>query len=253
MMHMPAGKELRIRRLFPRGSALVFDCTNSKLEPLHVIRTLIRSEVDAVILRPATLELVAEELEGISVILQLDDGSGTGMLLLTVRAAVELGADAVMASLRWEIEQQHRKFRHVTTYARSLGVPVVIDLVSENWLEYARLIAEFGADVLLTRITDTREQPADFRELQRLTGKPVLAFVPEDPDRTATELVDLMYSVLQWGVQGIVLPSELLERPEASSLLASAQALIHQGIEKEQALKMVRPPSPEELEGLEEE
>src|SRR5271157_2363480 len=96
---MTLGKSLRLRRVFANGRALIVDCGPLAGECLGKVRLLARAGADAVVITPGLLDVVAEELAGLSVILQIDGGPGRAQQLLSVQAALEMGAEAVLVGV----------------------------------------------------------------------------------------------------------------------------------------------------------
>jgi DhnA family fructose-bisphosphate aldolase class Ia len=79
---MNLGKALRLRRIFANGRALIVDCEPPSDDPVAKVRLLARTGVDAVVLTPGLLDIVAEELGALSVILRIDGTRGSRLVLL---------------------------------------------------------------------------------------------------------------------------------------------------------------------------
>lgn len=195
---MNLGKSLRLRRIFSSGRALIVDLHALSADPIAQVRRLARGPVDAFVLTPGLLEIVAEEIGSVAVVLE------TG----SAAEAVEMGADAMFAGAI--------QVDAVRTEARRLGMPV---FAYKN-------AADLSADVLCVDPTDT----AAF-EAGRLLRKPVVVrFGPADAERVVLDA----HAVLQSPVEGILLDAQAAE-PAA---LDALHALVHQGVSAAEALAL---------------
>ena len=228
---MALGKSLRLRRIFANGRALIVDCESLAEEPVAKVRLLARAGVDAVVLTPGLLDLVAEELGALSVILRIDGGMGRGQQLVSVQAALEMGVEAVLVSVAVRgpgPSEALERFGRVTEDARRLGMPVLAEITAENWLEVARLVADYGADVIQARFVP---EPAAYRHLVRVTGRPFVAGIgPEQLSHAG--LLQRVYELMQGAAQGVVLGQATLSE---GPMFRAIHALVHQGISAEEA------------------
>lgn len=235
---MKLGKSLRLRRIFANGRALIVDCGPLAGDRLGKVRQLARAGADAVVLTPGLLDMVAEELGGLSVILRIDGGLRKAQQLLSVQAALEIGAEAVLvgveASDREPCEGLERLGR-VTEDARRLGMPVIAEVSGEAWIEVARLVAEFGADVIQARFVP---ELASDRHFVRMTGRPLLASLSEDLP-AMPGLLEMIYDMMQGAAQGVVLRGRALAEPP---VLSAIHGLVHQGISAGEALDIMQLP-----------
>jgi class I fructose-bisphosphate aldolase len=234
---MTIGKSLRLRRIFASGRALIADCDPCPEDLLAKVRLLARSGVDAIVLTPGLLDLVAEELAALSVILRLDGGLRRAQQLLSVQAALEMGAEAVSMSVASRDPEAHEaleRFGRTTEDARRLGMPVLAETTGEDWLEAARLAADYGADVIQAPFASGRP---GYRNLVRLTGRPLLANL-EAFGSGAHDLLAVANQAIEEGAHGLVLGCGVLERPECGGLFKAVHALVHQGVSVEEALAM---------------
>ena len=225
---MNPGKALRLRRIFTSGHAVICGSDALAEDPVQKIRALVRAGVDAAVLTPGLLEVALEELEALSVVLRLDGAAGPTQLL-DVESALIMGADAVLVDLALGLDV----FARVSEEARRFGMPLFARPGTRNWLEDARLAADYGADVILTRIPVT---PSDCRRFARPTGKPCLASIDEplEPAR----LLRMVSDAIEAGVQGVLLEDvSLLDPP----LLGAVHGVVHQGLSPEKALATFRP------------
>ncbi len=218
---MNLGKSVRLRRMFSGGRALVIDSETIAFDPLNQIRHFARNGADAVILTPGLLGHVFEDVDELSIVLRLDSGPGRPALL-SVQGALEMGAEAVLASLTRE-PASVANFARIAEDARRLGMPLVADVVEEDWREGATLAAHFGADVIQTPLP---KPGMGLRQFVRITGVRVLASIgPEEPD--TPELLAWIYAALQDAAEGIVLGRRDLTEGHVFGVI---HRLVHQGI-----------------------
>ncbi|HOL72626.1 MAG TPA: hypothetical protein PLA43_19320 [Bryobacteraceae bacterium] len=229
------GKSLRLRRIFAKGRALIADCGTLAEDPVARVRLLARSGADAVVLTPGLLDLVADELEALSVILRIDGGLQRAQQLVSVQAALEMGAEAVLVVFEPGPADVLERFGRITEDARRLGMPVIASISGENWHETARLAADFGADVVQARFAP--DLLAD-RHFLRRTGRQFLVTVGQHR-LPKPQLLETLYDLVQETAQGVVLAdSALVEH----SMLAAIHGLVHQGISAEEAIRIASSP-----------
>ena len=232
---MTIGKSLRLRRIFAKGRALIADCDPSPEDLLAKVRLLARSGVDAIVLTPGLLELVAEELAALSVILRTDGGARRVQQLASVQAALEMGAEAVSVTVALRGPGAHEtleRFGRTTEDARRLGMPVVAEIAGEDWLEAARLAADYGADVIRAPFMPGRSA---YRNLVRLTGRPLVASL-ETFTTSLLDLLDIANQAIDEGAHGLMLQRDALQQPACGAICRGLHALAHQGVSIEEAL-----------------
>ncbi len=229
---MNLGKTLRLRRIFSSGRALVADGNALSCDSPNRIRLLARQGADAVVLTPGQLQQVSEDLDTLAVILRLDAGPSRPRLL-SVEAALEMGAEAVLAELSADSRDSLASFAASAEDARRLGMPLLAHILDDDWREGASLAAGFGADIIETALGP---EPEDLREFVRATGAQVLVRV-EDYKPSNQAFAGLLYEVLQNAARGFVLGHRNLA---AGTLLETVQSLVHQGITAAQAAGMLK-------------
>ena len=232
---MTIGKSLRLRRIFAKGRALIADCAPCPEDLLTKVRLLARSGVDAIVLTPGLLELVAEELAALSVILRMDGGVRRAQQLASVQAALEMGAEAVSVSVALRGPDAHEsleRFGRTTEDARRLGMPVVAETAGEDWLEVARLAADYGADVIQAPFLPGR---STYRNLVRLTGRPLVAGL-ETFTAGTLDFLDVANQAIEEGAHGLMLERGALEHHDCGAICRGLHALVHQGVSVEEAL-----------------
>jgi DhnA family fructose-bisphosphate aldolase class Ia len=222
---MNLGKSLRLRRIFANGRALIVDCEPAADDPVAKVRLLARAGVDAVVLTPGLLEVLAEELGALSVILRIDGASGSR--LVSVQAALEMGAEAVALTVGEAGPEALERFGAITEDARRLGMPVFAGIAAEDWQEAARLAADYGADVLQVRVAPE----APLRQAARLTGRPFVAALGHE-HASRPGLFELIYQIMQGPAQGLALAGRDFADAQ---MLESVRALVHQGVSPEAA------------------
>ncbi len=219
---MTVGKTLRLRRIFTEGRAMIAGSGLLSDDPVQKLRLLARMGVDAAVLTPGRLDVTLEELGLVSVILRIDGGPRRAQLL-GVEAALVMGADAVLVAAALGPEA----FGKVSDEARRCGMPLIVEVAGQNWLEDAQLVADYGADVILT---SSMAASSEYRQFARSTGKPCLASV--DEPRNPADLLALISAAMEAGAHGLVLGHPKLV---SAPLLGAIHALVHQGVSVEEA------------------
>lgn len=237
---MTLGKTLRLRRVFSQGRALVAVSDPRGTDPLAYVRLLARSGADAVIVTPGPLELVAEEVGGLAVILRIDGGIARAQPLVSVRAALEMGADAVAVAVEASSPAAER-FGRVSEEARRLGMPLLAEVGGEDWMEAAQLSAEYGADLISAPF---QSEAGAWRSWVRATGKPLLASLDVAPGAVAPAL-EAVWQLMQGPAQGILLGALPLQPAESGRFLEAVHALVHQDVSLEEARAAVGLPPDE--------
>ncbi len=238
---MTLGKALRLRRIFARGRALVIDSQASLEDPVGWVRLLARGASDAVILTPGLLDVVAEELGNLSPIVRMAAGPPGIQPLISVQAALEMGAEAVTLAVTAELGESVERFARMSEEARRLGMPVMAEVSGENWLQSARLSADYGADLIRA---PSYPNGAALRSCTRATGKPVLVELEPASSEWTTFLKEV-WEVMQGPAQGVVvkLPGHL--PAETGRLLEALHGLVHQDIALEEACAIAGTTPPE--------
>ncbi|HWR53105.1 MAG TPA: hypothetical protein VN428_18485 [Bryobacteraceae bacterium] len=229
---MNLGKTLRLRRIFSSGRALVADGNALSCDAPNRIRLLAREGADAVVLTPGQLQQVSEDLDTLAVILRLDAGPGRPRLL-SVEAALDMGAEAVLAELSADSRDSLANFAASAEDARRRGMPLVAHILDEDWREGASLAAGFGADLIETALG---AEAADLREFVHATGAQVLVRV-EDYRPPNQAFAERLYDALQNAARGFVLAHRDLA---GGALLDTLHSLVHQGITAAQAATMLK-------------
>lgn len=236
---MTLGKSLRLRRIFAQGRALIVDCGPCSEDPVAQVRLLARHGVDAIVITPGLLEVVADDLAGLAAILRIDGGMRLAQQLISVQAALEMGAEAVFLSVALRDggpSDALDRFGRVTEDARRLGMPVFAEILGGNWLAAARLGADYGADVIQARFV---RDPLGYRNFVRATGRPLVVAL-EEQDVQNADLLEVVYEAVQ-GAQGLALHPHTLAGPDPGPVLQAIHALVHQGVSAEEAAAIAWP------------
>jgi 2-amino-4,5-dihydroxy-6-oxo-7-(phosphooxy)heptanoate synthase len=247
---MTLGKPLRLRRIFSSGRALAVDFTTLHEDVLPKLRIAARAGADALVLTPGLLALAAEELGALAVIMKLDGGCRFPRQLLSVETALEMGAEAVLLSVEARpgtVLGELDRFARVASDCTKFGVPLLAEMIGDDWLETARLCAGYGADVVQVPFLPSH---FSYRNFVRTDGCPTLLSLPGN-GLPVPEFLAVVNEAMEGPAQGLVLGEDFFRIPEAAALLHAVSALVHQGIRVEQAIEIVFPPPPEVEQGNE--
>lgn len=229
---MTLGKALRLRRIFAQGRALVADCHGPREDPVGWVRLLARHGPDGVVCTPGLLDAVVEDLGSLSVILRMDPGARWTPPLLSVQAALEMGAEAVALRLSTAVGESLERFGRISEEARRLGMPVLAEVSGENWWETARLSADYGADLI--RIPPEPDETL-LRNYIRATGKPLLVSYELRNSHHRDEDLRQIWRLMQGPAQGLVFVVPHGPGAETGRFLQAVHALVHQDVSLEEA------------------
>ena len=224
---MNAGKTLRFRRIFRNGRALIVGPGPLGDDPVQKVRHAARAGLDAVVLTPGLLDPVLEELGALSVILRLDGGPALRQFL-SVQSALIMGADAALI----DMTPDGGMLAGVSEEARRVGMPLFVNIGDADFAGSARLAADFGADVIVTR---GFAGGAGYRQISRSTGRPCLPEAGQVVD--SIDLLSAVSDALEAGALGLMLGHESLLEPR---ILGTLLALVHQGVSAEEAVSLAR-------------
>ena len=230
---MQLGKSLRLRRLYADGRALVGQLDHGREPPVSLVHSFARAKLDAVTVSPGMLERVSDELNGLAVILRLNLPFARAEQLLSVRGALDLGAEAVLLTVAIQDASEVHSLGRVTEEGRRFGMPVIADMIGENIREQVTCASEFGADVIQLTLPGSSK---DLRDAVHLAG---CAIHVSPPRQEPPVLLRTISGFLDVGVQGITL------LPMEEHILKAVQNLVHEGIPLGDVLQLVGtfPPS----------
>jgi DhnA family fructose-bisphosphate aldolase class Ia len=226
-----------------------------------------RGGADAVLITPGMLELCADVIGDLGVVLRIDGGvttagpGGPMRVFCDVEQAVALGADAVVLNATvgapYESEELEKVGR-VSSDGRRWGMPVVAEVLSQRMLSNhmdfrgdgqaalpediardvamcCRLGAELGADAIKTRYAGDIDS---FRRIVGSAGRPVL--VAGGPMRgTGVEsTLNLVNDVLEAGAAGVIFGRQIWQQLDPGAALRAVCAMVHEDATVAEALDL---------------
>lgn len=274
---MSVGKALRLRRISPRGRAVIVALDHGNgggmvpgLEnPVDLVKTCAAEGADGILITPGILEQAIEEVGNLAVLLRLDGAvttigsEGPLRLVCEMEEAVAMGADSVVVNATigaayegFELE----KLGRIATQGRRWGVPVIAGMLSQkmlaNHLDFTgagsaelpadialdvsmacRVGTELGADAIKTRYTGDVET---FRTIAAATNRPVYVAGGPMRDSSLQACLELIDEVLEAGAAGVIFGRNIWQRPDPAAALRAVCALVHDDATIEEALEISR-------------
>jgi DhnA family fructose-bisphosphate aldolase class Ia len=272
---MSLGKSLRMRRLNRRGRMVIVAVDHGNAAGVvpgldntpEIVGMCDRAGADAVLITPGMLELCAEQIGDLGVVLRIDGavttaGPGGPMrVFCEVDHATALGVDAVVlnATVGAPYESAElEKIGRIASEGRRWGMPVVAEVLSQRMLSNhmdfqgsgrdalpediasdvamcCRLGAELGADAIKTRFCGDVEA---FRRIVASSGRPVL--VAGGPMRGASldATLHLVNDVLEAGAAGVVFGRQIWQQPDPGAALRAVCAMVHEDATVAEALDL---------------
>jgi DhnA family fructose-bisphosphate aldolase class Ia len=259
---MMTGKQLRFRRLTPRGGAVIvpmdhalFAEPSAPIQDLReLVKTVARTEADGILITPGMLEHVRDVIGRLGVILRVD-GTHTRMgshlertdLITTVEDAVALGADMVVANIFVGVENEDfhlAKLGKLAADCRRFGMPLMGEMMPASLLSFhygkekksapveqinrdlclvSRLGAEIGADCIKTQYSGDRE---GFAVVCRSAPVPIwIAGGPAGEGEAA--FLGMMRDAVAAGAQGAVIGRNVWGRPDPARTIAELCGMLH--------------------------
>jgi len=254
------GREIRLRRLFGRGNAVViaidhgmFDGPIVGMEDLPATAGKINPAVDAVLLAPGMLrhccELFADRRRPVAMVrlnwnsvycFQWGYRAARSVYCFGVEDALREGMDVALVSLTLQTGDEERDaanvevFSRLTTRAHQLGIPVVgeyfpvghldmsPDQLHENVLAGCRITAELGADAIKT--FNTR----DFAEVTGTCPVPVLGLGAERLP-AQEDALRLAASEVGAGARGVVFGRNAIQVPDPHAFQSALCEVVRDG------------------------
>ncbi|MEM3031149.1 MAG: 2-amino-3,7-dideoxy-D-threo-hept-6-ulosonate synthase [Candidatus Micrarchaeia archaeon] len=247
-----SGVSRRLKRILPdgRGVVLAFDhglehgplaYKGIDLSPQRIIGMAGEGGADAVLLHKGMVR--EKNLRDVALIVKLTGKTSlspveTQSLVSEVENAVALGADAVAATIYFNVEDEPAmlsQFRGVWSAAREYGLPVIAfayprPLPKERRYKEefvapaARAVAEVGADIVKTYYT------GDGKSWRRVIGgaaAPVLAAGGKMKEKEA-EVLGMVREIMSAGGAGIAVGRNVWERADGARLLKKIVAIVHE-------------------------
>lgn len=235
--------------------------------PIEAVKTAARWGADGILVTPGVLDVVAEEIGELAIILRIDGGSTTAgpggpmRLIRTVEQALRMGADAVVVNATigaaYEADELEKVGR-VAAACEEWGVPLVAEILSErmlaNHMDFSgsgdavlpddidqdislacRIGAELGADLIKTRYPGNE---VAFRRTVAGCGRPIL--VAGGPMR-GSDLVStlrLADDSMRTGAAGVVFGRTIWQQPDPAQALRAVCAIVHEDASVEEALNV---------------
>jgi DhnA family fructose-bisphosphate aldolase class Ia len=233
----------------------------------EIVATCDRGGADAILITPGMLELCAEQIGELGVILRIDGGvttagpGGPMRIFCEVEQAVALGADAVVlnATVGAPFESMElEKVGRISSDGRRWGVPVLAEVLSQrmmsNHMDFrgdgeavlpediardvamcCRLGAELGADAIKTRY------PGDvdaFRRIVASSGRPVLVAGGPLRNPTLEATLNLVNDVLEAGAAGVIFGRQIWQQSDPAAALRAVCAKVHEDATVNEALDL---------------
>ncbi len=274
---MQTGKQIRLNKIWRHKRAVIvpfdhaaYSGPSEGIEDLRQLTERIaKTDADAILVNPGSLELIAPVLGGLSVILRLDGGftkyssaPADYRTMCPPENALSLGADAgivfTFVGTAHETESLERLGRTAAD-ASNIGLPLIAEIlppsllnnhfgstmfatpkkgnVFEETLSVARIGAEAGADVIKTRYTGNVKQ---FREIVRQCGARVIVAGGPNLNGTDKQLLQLAFDCVQADAAGIIFGRNVWQHPKMESLIAALCAIVHEDETVSAALKLLR-------------
>lgn len=272
---MSLGKSLRLRRLNRRGRMVIVAVDHGNAAGVipglengpEVVALCAQAGADAVLITPGLLELCAEQIGDLGVILRIDGAvttlglGGPMRVFCEVEQALALGADAVVlnATVGAPYESvELEKIGRICSDGRRWGMPVVAEVLSQammaNHMDFrgdgqaqlpddiarevatcCRLGVELGADAIKTRYAGDVES---FRQICASTGRPVL--VAGGPLRGSglKATLELLNDVLEAGAAGVIFGRQIWQQPDPGAALRAVCAMVHEDATVAEALDL---------------
>lgn len=269
---MDLGKKLRMRRIFRQGRTVIvpldhplfFGPIGGLENPIELVRKVASGGADGVLLTPGTLDLVADVLGDLAVVLRID-GTQTRLgrhlertdLISSVREAARMGVEAVVLNIYVGSDNEDAllgKLGRVAADCREHGIVLVGEMIPEPVLQShygtgageltneqraelialaSRVGAEIGADIIKTAWSGSAES---FERVTRTATRPVLvAGGPKTGDDESQ--LRLIGEALQAGAAGVCVGRNVWQRENLGGMLAAIRAMVHEDATVAEALE----------------
>jgi len=232
-----------------------------------MLRRIAETGADAVLVSPGTLELAADCMGDMAVMLRLDgtvSRFGKGLertnLISTVEDAVRSGVEAIALNVYIGTENEDallHKLGAVAESCRKWGMVLVGEMIPEHMLSShygrsdaasppeeradhiataSRIGAEIGADIIKTNWSGSRES---FHYVTAHATRPVLMAggVKHDDPRAFLQSVR---DALDAGAAGVCAGRNVWERDNMDDMLRAVCALAHDDVSIDEAMTLIR-------------
>lgn len=267
-----SAKQLRMRRLFPKGRCVILPMDHPSFfgpmagveDPVGLVRDAAESPADGLLLTLATLRRVAGVIGHLGVVARLD-GTATRLgshltrfqRFSSVEAALAAGADACVLNVYVGVENEDdllRKLGETAEQCERWGMPLFAEMIpaaalaghfgpsakppseaelTEQVALAARVGAEHGADAIKTVYTGSAES---FRQVTAAATVPVVIAGGPCAD-TPSGLLEMTEAGLEAGAMGVIYGRNVWQRPNRKEILRALCAVVHEGTSAEEAAK----------------
>ncbi len=260
---MQTGKELRMRRFFRKGNALIIPLDHALYsypvkgieDAKELIKTISETEADGILLTPGILEKVTDVVGDLGIILRID-GTHTRLgkhleridLITTVENALSLGADMVVVNTFVGVDNEDillKKLGYVATECRKFGMPLLAEMIPVSSLNYhygkeektedkeqinkdialvSRLGAEIGADCIKTHYTEDKE---GFGEIVKSTPVPIVIAGGPKGKGSDEEFLSMIKETISAGARGICIGRNVWQRTDPKKIITALCQVVH--------------------------
>ena len=261
---MHVGKELRLRRFFRKGRAVIVPMDHSLYhgplggleDPSRLVEVISKTEVDGIIVSPGILDKVAGVAGDLAIILRID-GTHTKLgshleridLITTVEHAVSVGADMVVVEAFCGADNEDellQKLGFTATECFKWGLPLMGEMIPVSQLKdqfgkekasghninediklSVRVGAEAGADVIKTRYSGTIE---GFKEVTATATAPVVIAGGPKAENDS-DFLHMIKDCIEAGAAGICMGRNIWGRKNPKGMLEALCAIVHEDAE----------------------
>ncbi len=265
------GKELRLRRLFSKGRAVIlpidhpvyFGPLDGVKDPKQVVKDAASTPADGVLLTIATMNRVVDVIGGLGTIARID-GAHTRLghhlerihQFNTVEHAVASGADSCVLNIYVGADNEDELLLKLGTVGEECarwGVPLVGEMIPAAALKAhygptdkkltedeladqialsARVGAELGADLVKVNYTGS---PESFRRVVEGANVPVIVAGGPCGD-SINDLLRMVEECIAAGAAGVCIGRNVWARENRVEVLNAICRIVHDGVPAEKAL-----------------
>ncbi len=265
------GKELRLRRFFGKGRAVIvpmdhpvyFGPLKGVDDPVKLVKDVASTEADGILLTLASLNKVVDVIGGLSTIARID-GTHTRLgshlekiyQVHSVEYAVAAGVDACVLNIYVGSDNEDELLHKLGTTGEECerwGLPLIGEMIpaaalkghygptdqklSEDELAdqialSARVGAELGADIIKLNYTGS---PESFRRVVEGASVPVIVAGGPAGDSVA-DLLRMVEECISAGAAGVCIGRNVWARENRVEVLKAICNIVHNGVTAEEAL-----------------
>lgn len=211
----------------------------------EVLKKIVAGGADAVLITYGIACKYADILKGTGIILRVDGGysllsqGGCPQLLYNVEDAMRVGADAVVCMGYPGLEDEQLTMKNITTMvtqSKTWGIPVMAEMLPggftgkipftpENITLSSRIGCEYGADIIKTVYTGTKEE---FKQVIDASYQPVVIL----GGQKTSDLSSLFTSIenaVSVGAAGVAIGRNVWGHSHPDKVVAALVDLVHNG------------------------